>query len=299
MQKFIITLCLAASCLLFLVPQSRAQSANCTQEMNEANDLYAQGQFDQTIVLIDRCLTKRGVSDEEQRAAYRLKGLSYIGKGLEGDAKASVRALLEFAPNYQPDPVLDPPDFVSLVDEIKSEGGSSPQQTSTRQPATASAPVNFDREGFTLLLSLGLGFQSIEGESETGLGGLNLGIGGFIQDNLAVMARVSGTNVSDNESGVEASLLSGTFGVTLQYWVNDKLYLEAGPGLGFARAEVSVAGLGSASEDETGFGLILGGGFVVFNQGKSNIHIGIEYAPVFVESFNINNIGVTVGYQLL
>ena len=300
MQRLIIIICFAAASFLASATNSSAQSSvNCDLEMREANDLYARGQFDQTINLVDQCLTMEGIPEQERRAAYRLKGLSYIGKGLEGDAKASVRALLDFAPNYQPDPVLDPPDFVSLVAEIRAERGPEPQQATSNPPSTQSNQANFDREGFTLLLSLGLGYQAIDGESETGLGGLNIGLGGFINDNLAVMGRISGTNVSESEASIEVSLLSGTFGVTLQYWINDKLYVEGGPGLGFARVEVSVSGFGSATEDETGFGFIVGGGFVLFNKGKNNIHIGVEYAPAFVESFNVNNIGLTVGYQLL
>lgn len=300
MCKLLTTIFILLICLLVPIKQSIAQSSSsCDQELTEANNLYALGQFDQTITIVDQCLVKQGIPEEERRAAYRLKGLSFIGKGLEGDAKASVRRLLDLVPNYQPDPILDPPDFVSLVDEVKSENEGSMQQASPGNRVASSNQANFNRDGFTLLLSIGLGFQAIEGESETGLGGLNLGLGGFINENLAVMARVSGTTVSDSESGIEASLTSGTFAVALQYWINDKLYVEGGPGLGFARAELSIAGLGSETADETGFGLVLGAGFVVFNKGKNNIQIGLEYAPAFVEDLNINNIGITVGYQLL
>lgn len=299
MCKSIASLFLLLICMAAPVKQSQAQNSSCDKEITEANDLYALGQFDQTIIIVDQCLARQGIPEEERRAAYRLKGLSYIGKGLEGDAKASVRRLLDLVPNYTPDPILDPPDFVSLIDEVKSENNRSSPQTSTDRGVASSSEARVNRDGFTLLLSLGLGFQAIEGESETGLGGLNIGLGGFINEDLAVMARISGTSVSENEAGIEASLTSGTFGVTLQYWINDKLYFEAGPGLGFARAELSIAGLGSDTADETGFGLVVGGGFVIFNKGKSNIHIGVEYAPAFVEDLNINNVGITVGYQLL
>jgi|GEM_PF-1254415 len=302
MYRIIFSLCFFAACFLISPQQSIAQVSNCDQEMKEATDLYALGRFDETITLIDQCLDKQGVADEQRRAAYRLKGLSYIGKGLEGDAKASVRRLLALVPDYQPDPVLDPPDFVSMVDEVKSEmeGSGQPSPATTSEPRVIrSNDVGPDREGFTFLLSIGVGFQAAEGESESGLGGLNLGLGGFINDNLAVLGRISGTTVSEEQSGIEASLISGTLGLTLQYWLNDRVFLEAGPGLGFARAEISIAGLGSDTADETGFGLILGGGFVVFNKKRNNIHIGVEYAPVFLDSVDINNIGITVAYQLL
>ena len=305
MFRFLTALCLVAALFLFDVEQSTAQNtANCDQEMTQANDLYALGRFDEAISFIQQCLDKSGISEDQRRSAYRIIGLSYIGKGLEGDAKDSVRRLLALAPNYTPDPVLDPPDFVSLVNELKAEmQGSAPNQPVAEQRVIQSSEVGPDREGFTLLLSLGVGFQSLESdltdESATGLGGLNIGLGGFIGKRTAIMARISGTNATyEVDGGGEFSVLSGTGALTIQYWVSDNFFIEGGPGLGFGEISADTA-LGSVSENETGFGIHVGGGFVVFNKGRNNIHIGVEYAPAFLDGIDINNIGVTVGYQLL
>ena len=305
MFRFLIVLCVVATCVLLNTEESKAQSStNCDQEMTEANELYARGRFDEAINTIEQCLGKQGLPEEQRRAAYRIIGLSYIGKGLAGDAKESVRRLLALAPNYEPDPVLDPPDFVTLVEETRAEmQGTTSEAPEAQQRVIQSNQTGPERGGFTLLLSLGVGFQSLDGEftdeSATGLGGLNLGLGGFIGDKTAIMARVSGTNATyEIVDGAEFSVLSGTLALTLQYWISDTVFIEGGPGVGFGEISAETT-FGSVSEDETGFGIVVGGGFVVFNKGKNNIHIGIEYAPAFLDGIDINNIGITVGYQLL
>ncbi len=158
------------------------------------------------------------------------------------------------------------------------------------------ASVGPDRGGFTLLVSLGAGVQNdtaIE-ESGFGLGGLNLGIGGFLKNDVALMFRVSGTNVklTFSEAGFEESFdqVSGVGAVSVQYWVNDRFNIEAGPGLGFWSTD---------GGDDTGFGLFAGAGLTVLNKGRHNLQLGIEYAPAFTEGGAVHNAGLTLGYQLL
>ena len=154
--------------------------------------------------------------------------------------------------------------------------------------------LNPDRGGFTLLLNLGVGSQREGDLSAVGLAGLNLGAGGFLTENLALMFRLSGTNAT-HEFGAfgydfEISQVSGVAGLTVQHWLDDRFYIEAGPGMGFW----SVEELGS----ESGFGVILGTGVTIFNRGKHNLQLGIEYAPMFTDP-TIHNLGFTFGYQFL
>jgi len=157
------------------------------------------------------------------------------------------------------------------------------------QAEAQSAP---EREGFTILVNLGLGIQhdaAIE-ETAVGLAGANLGVGGFLTENLALMFRFSGTNVTyDFGSGGEFSQVSGTAAPAIQYWFN-RFNVEAGGGMGF---------WSSGGEDEQGFGLILGAGVAIFNRGKHNLQVGVEYAPAFTDSGTVQNIGFTFGYQFL
>lgn len=94
-----------------------------------------------------------------------------------------------------------------------------------------------DRGGFTLLLDAGLGLQhdGYFGETEAGFAGVNLGIGGFLTRDLALVFRVSGTTVSYDGLGQT----SGVGGPTAQLWLNDRLHLEGGVGALLAAGAVS------------------------------------------------------------
>lgn len=153
-----------------------------------------------------------------------------------------------------------------------------------------------DRSGFTLLLTMGLGLQSNEfiDESTAGLGGLNLGIGGFVSPDLAVMFRATGTNVTFDDIGffsTDVEVVSGAGGVSVQYWPSDFVNLEGGVGFGFANSDPGT--------DERGFGLILGAGFSFFHRAKNSLQVGVEYAPVFLDGGNVHNVSIAFGWQLL
>jgi len=157
----------------------------------------------------------------------------------------------------------------------------------TAASAQAVSPV---RSGFTLLLDIGVGFQRDEffGQTETGVGGLNLGLGGFLSENLALMFRGSGTTVS-YAGGTQ---ISGTGGGSLQYWVNDKLFIEGGAGVGFWDFD-------SGNQSETALGLILAAGYSIWNNAGHNLFIGVEYAPAFTDPDTVHNVGIVFGWQLL
>ena len=147
-----------------------------------------------------------------------------------------------------------------------------------------------DRGGFTAMADIGLGIQNDSAIEETaaGLSGLNAGVGGFLNENLALMFRIAGTNVS-YDLGVDYDQVSGFAGPSLQYWLSDRFNVEAGGGVGYWS--------GSTDEDDQGFGLLLGAGFSVFNRGKHNLQVGVQYAPAFTEPGTVHNFGFTFGYQ--
>jgi len=161
--------------------------------------------------------------------------------------------------------------------------------------AQAQEASRWDRGSFTLLLNLGVGFQrdSYVDQTETGLAGLNLGIGGFLTEDVALMFRWSGT------TGVNYTAYSQTsavYGPAVQYWIDDRLALEAGAGVGMWRAFDAVT-----DEDviESGLGMILGVGYTLFGSGKHAFRLGIEYAPAFTEPAWVHNFGIVLGWQLL
>jgi hypothetical protein len=149
-----------------------------------------------------------------------------------------------------------------------------------------------DRGAFTLLLTLGYGIQTsgVIDESASGLSGLNLGAGGFLSENAALMFRLSGTNVTYDVGGLDFQSVSGVGALSVQYWLDDRFNVEGGPGFGFLSNDVV---------DKRGFGLVMGTGYSVFFRGKHSLQFGVEYAPVFVDERTIHNFGITFGYQFL
>ncbi|MEZ4701020.1 MAG: hypothetical protein R2834_11860 [Rhodothermales bacterium] len=161
---------LALLCLMCWTT-AEAQNARCSDLLVEANQTYSRGAFDETIALLDRCMALPDVTEAERRTAYRLKGLCYIGKGLEVDARESVRRLLTLVPDYEPDPAMDPPNFVTLIQEVRQEldttltpetqaAAPAEQPAQTRPPVTQ--PVVTSRRsrggaGKYVLAGLGVG----------------------------------------------------------------------------------------------------------------------------------------------
>ncbi len=112
---------LLAFFILLSPSQANAQVQNCDDTLVEANTLYSTGSFDATIALIDQCLASADITESQRMKAYRLKGLSFIGKGLETDAKETIKSLLQLVPSYEADPVMDPPNFVNMISQLREE----------------------------------------------------------------------------------------------------------------------------------------------------------------------------------
>ena len=150
-----------------------------------------------------------------------------------------------------------------------------------------------DRGGFTALVDIGVGVQhdTTIDETQSGLAGLNVGIGGFLTRDFALMFRLAGTAVSyDLGASGYYSQLSGFAGPSLQYWLSDRFNLEAGAGVGFWSVD---------DVDETGLGLLFGVGVTIFNRGKHNLQFGVQYVPAFTAPGTVHSIGFTFGYQFL
>lgn len=111
-----------------------AQQGNCPEILQTAQSNYDLGRFDDVISLLQPCLDSTAFSDEERRRAYRLMGLSYLAKDAENDAREAVKNLLELVPNYQTNPVEDPPTFVRMVEDVRREMGTREQPSTEPTP---------------------------------------------------------------------------------------------------------------------------------------------------------------------
>jgi hypothetical protein len=134
---FMLSVALLTLPIPLIVSPAQAQGQSvCSKNLADAEQRYNTGRFDDAIGLITECLGKRGISEEEKMKAYRLLGLSYIAKDYLEDAKTAVKKLLDMVPNYQSDPVQDPPPFTKLVEEVKEQQKpqEKPQQPAVKEP---------------------------------------------------------------------------------------------------------------------------------------------------------------------
>tara|TARA_R110002096_G_scaffold408075_3_gene607057 strand:- start:36177 stop:36731 length:555 start_codon:yes stop_codon:yes gene_type:complete len=167
------------------------------------------------------------------------------------------------------------------------------QQASPMQQPPQARP-QFDRQGFVISLSLGLGITQIrpevgDSENEAGLAGLNISLGGFLNPQLAVMARISGNNFSLSNGVEDTSFVSGFAGPVAQYWVEENIALEGGAGFG-------VVGPNPPDDDidpEVGYALHARGTYRI----AKGFQASVELTPIFVEDVTVVNIGFLAGYQ--
>ncbi|MCA9559445.1 MAG: hypothetical protein KC583_12870 [Myxococcales bacterium] len=171
--------------------------------------------------------------------------------------------------------------------------------------AHASAPRGAG--GFTIGLGLGLGVQTLspddgDSESEFGLAGLNLRIGGFLSPNLAILFKVTGTVVNRDVTGGEATYTHAMGGPAVQYFFNDRLHLDLGAGVSALRAEAKVEtprGDFNISVDDNAFGVLGGLGYIVGQSGEHALLLSLELGAGLHDDGNAYSTGFVVNWQWL
>ncbi|HEY5928619.1 MAG TPA: hypothetical protein VIV11_43335 [Kofleriaceae bacterium] len=154
--------------------------------------------------------------------------------------------------------------------------------------------------GMTFEANLGIGWIRLTdegGDSETsdvGVGGLSLGVGGWMNEKVAITARLSGVTISEDDSRFSAIFL----GPSAQYWVDKHFWLGGGVGLG-----IVAASSGDLNDSITGFSLDLRAGYT-FNEGSENtFNASLEINPGFYSengsSGTATGVGLLFGYQHL
>jgi len=144
------------------------------------------------------------------------------------------------------------------------------------------------RDGFTIELGLGLGITHIipdggSSHNEIGLAPLSLSLGGFVTSNLAIMFRMAGTSYYPDVPGTDISVaLLGFYGVHVQYWINDMLFVSGGPGL-------ALYGINPWDNDSDleGFGFGLRAGFSFANWENHSLRVSLELFPSFFENMTV------------
>lgn len=256
---------LLLACLALAAP---ATAQNCSNALQRAETSYQSGDFDNAIDRLTTCIEAGRFSDEERRQAYRLIGLSYIGKDREADARAAVAALLDVAPNYEPDPAIDPPPFVRMVTEMRRR----------RPNTTSSMPgerVASTAKGFNASFRAhGMAYSDSDEDSFSGGGG-DLVLGYALSPALSIQAQLAGSSGSADG----ATLALAGFSLGGRFHINGgkaKLVPFVGAALASQSATFDIDGFGSV--DYSGVGGEVEGGILYFFSPSLALDTGLSAA---------------------
>jgi len=173
------------------------------------------------------------------------------------------------------------------------------------QPAYGE-PQNL-KNGLTFEANLGVGYIWVESEGqdsdkEVALGGLNIGVGGWLNPRMALSLRVAGVTYTDSEGDVDLRFTTGILGPHLQYWLDDHFWLGGGAGIGVAAVSIEGPGV-SDSDSETGFGLDLRAGYTFSTTSEHTWNVSFELTPSFItineQDYTFYGAAVLFGYQHL
>jgi hypothetical protein len=182
-----------------------------------------------------------------------------------------------------------------------------PQKTPfrTTKLAVVAPPPPAPHEGLTLEAGIGVGFIHVSDDSRSmfstgGVAGLSLGIGGWLDERVALTARLAGSSVPKS-GGV---LVAGFLGPSLQFWVSESTWL--GAGFGIAVYGFDATGTGN-DYSLRGYGGDLRLGHTFYANGSHTLNGSFELTPSHVSenvygsdiAFTVTSIGFLFGWQYL
>jgi hypothetical protein len=94
---------------------------SCAEKLEKAEEHYYDGEFDQTLQLVNQCLQNQSLPKVEQIRSYTILAKTYLAKNDTVRTKDNVRIILKLDPNYQPTIEEETPRYVALVESVKKE----------------------------------------------------------------------------------------------------------------------------------------------------------------------------------
>ena len=98
-----------------------AQPSPCPAALAEGERLYQERDYAAVEPAVSACIYSDAAGPAEVQASYRLVALALVRQGQLPEARLAVVSLLGLGFDYQPDPVYDPPSYVSLVTAVKGQ----------------------------------------------------------------------------------------------------------------------------------------------------------------------------------
>ncbi|MFQ5639220.1 MAG: hypothetical protein ACE5IR_14655 [bacterium] len=122
--------------LMILIPEHRSPvyaQDKCENAIQKANGHIARAYFEDAIELLLHCQPQLKDLDEKLEA-LRLLGLAYVGQNYLEHAKKTVYKLLDLAPDWEPDPDQNPPQFIKIVNVVKQQKQEAQKVPTTNVP---------------------------------------------------------------------------------------------------------------------------------------------------------------------
>jgi hypothetical protein len=116
--------------LLFLIPVVNiyAQQSDCSKVLEQAQNLYYESKFDESMNLVQSCMASESMTKEESRQAYKIMSQVELARGNQNKARENIRMLLKIDPGYQPTIEQETPTYVQLVETVRNEIASEPKK---------------------------------------------------------------------------------------------------------------------------------------------------------------------------
>lgn len=119
-KTFPVILLITLMCITVSQAQ-REQSENaCAKVLRSARTSYEQGRIEEVPDLLRECL-KSGFNEIERVEAHRLLILSYLYYDERAAAEEAMLQFLKIEPEYEVNPVVDPPEFINLYNTFRTE----------------------------------------------------------------------------------------------------------------------------------------------------------------------------------
>lgn len=148
--------CRTRAVLLFLIVSNLAsyslawaqtETADCAKQLDQAEEQYYQGHFDQAILMAENCLTRRDLPEDLEIRAHKIIAKASVSKRHVDRAKEELGKILEIDPKVSLDPDLEPPEVIKLFEEVRREKEKDTVQPPQPQsPAKKTTPGTVKRE---------------------------------------------------------------------------------------------------------------------------------------------------------
>ena len=99
----------------------QSDESDCSIILKQAQNMYYEGRFDESVNLIKSCLTSKELTNDERRQAYKIFSQVELARDNKDEAIKIISQILKMDSTYQPTIEQETPTYVQLVDSVRSE----------------------------------------------------------------------------------------------------------------------------------------------------------------------------------